>query len=168
MALALLPEAGIAWPLSRLMLIAGIGLGIGASVTFASSTIMSAAPPDRGGMAASIEEVGFELGNSLGVAVFGSVMTVAYTWTLTVPMALEGAALPAAVRDSLDEALRVADGMPNETGDVLRAAARGAFSRALQATLLGVALLWIATAAFILARSPHFAKGWGRGSKKEG
>jgi DHA2 family multidrug resistance protein-like MFS transporter len=168
MALALLPEAGIAWPISRLMLIAGIGLGIGASVTFASSTIMSAAPPDRGGMAASIEEVGFELGNSLGVAIFGSVMTVAYAWTLTLPMALEGAALPAAVRDSLDEALRVADGMPNETGDVLRAAARGAFSSALQATLLGVALLWVATAAFILARSPQFAKGWGRGSKMEG
>jgi hypothetical protein len=58
--------------------------------------------------------------------------------------------------------------MPNETGDVLRAAARGAFATALQATLLGGALLWIATAAFIFARSPHFAKGWGHGSKKEG
>jgi DHA2 family multidrug resistance protein-like MFS transporter len=141
--LALLPEAGIAWPVVRLLLIAGIGLGIGASVTFASSTIMGAAPPERGGMAASIEEVGFELGNSLGVAVFGSVMTVAYAWTLSVPDA-------GAVRDSLDELLRVADTLPSETGDVLRAAGRGAFGRALQAVLVGVAILWAATGALIL------------------
>jgi MFS transporter, DHA2 family, multidrug resistance protein len=151
--LAMLPEAGVEWPLTRLLLIAGIGLGIGASVTFASSTIMNAAPPDRGGMAASIEEVGFELGNSLGVAVFGSVMTLAYSWTLSVPdAALLNASLSATVRDSLDEALRVADSMPSETGDVLRAAGRGAFTRALQAVLVGVALLWAATGALILLR----------------
>jgi DHA2 family multidrug resistance protein-like MFS transporter len=94
-------------------------------------------------MAASIEEVGFELGNSLGVAVFGSVMTVAYAWTLSVPDA-------GAVRDSLDELLRVADTLPSETGDVLRAAGRGAFGRALQAVLVGVAILWAATGALIL------------------
>ena len=111
----MLPDAGIAWPLTRLLLIAGIGLGIGASVTFASSTIMGAAPPDRGGMAASIEEVGFELGNSLGVAVFGSVMTLAYSWTLALPDAPVPDALQAVVRDSLDEALRIADSLPAAT-----------------------------------------------------
>ncbi len=47
-------------------------------MTFASATIMNAAPPERAGMAASIEEVGFELGGALGVAVFGSIMTLAY------------------------------------------------------------------------------------------
>ena len=84
-ALALLPQAGLDWPLARIAMMAGIGFGIGASVTFASSTIMGAAPPERGGMAASIEEVGFELGNSLGVAVFGSVMTIAYSMSLALP-----------------------------------------------------------------------------------
>jgi MFS transporter, DHA2 family, multidrug resistance protein len=147
MALALLPEAGIAWPLTRLLLIAGIGLGIGASVTFASSTIMNAAPPDRGGMAASIEEVGFEFGNALGVAVFGSVMTIAYS--LALAPAQITVALPGTVRDSLDEALRVADALAPHEADVLRTAARAAFGTALQATLLGVAALWLVTAAFI-------------------
>jgi MFS transporter, DHA2 family, multidrug resistance protein len=149
--LAMLPDAGIAWPLLRLGLVAGIGLGIGASVTFASSTIMGAAPPDRGGMAASIEEVGFELGNSLGVAVFGSVMTLAYSWTLALPGTLAPEALPAA-RDSLDEALRIADSLPAAIGEVLRASAREAFGQALRAVLVGVALLWAATGALILLR----------------
>jgi DHA2 family multidrug resistance protein-like MFS transporter len=137
----------VGWPLARLLLIGGIGLGIGASVTFASSTIMGAAPPERGGMAASIEEVGFEFGNALGVAVFGSVMTLAYSLALTLPET--AAALPGAVRDSLDEALRVADGLPAAEAQSLRTAARSAFTSALQATLLGVAALWLATAAVI-------------------
>jgi DHA2 family multidrug resistance protein-like MFS transporter len=103
-------------------------------------------------MAASIEEVGFELGNSLGVAIFGSLMTLAYSWTLAASDALRTLALPAAVRDSLDEALRVADGLPTESGDVLRAAGRGAFEQALEVSLLGVALLWAATGVLILLR----------------
>jgi DHA2 family multidrug resistance protein-like MFS transporter len=146
-ALALLPGAGLAWPVIRLLLIAGIGLGIGASVTFASSTIMGSAPPERGGMAASIEEVGFEFGNALGVAVFGSTMTLAYSLALTLPDA--AAPLPGVVRDSLDEALRTADGLPAAEADALRLAARSAFASALRATLLGVAALWLATAVVI-------------------
>lgn len=140
--LALLPDGGSGWPLLRVSLIAGIGFGIGATVTFASSTIMGAAPPQRGGMAASIEEVGFELGNSLGVAVFGSVMTLAYSLTLVLP---EGAALPATVRDSLDEALRAADTLAPEDAAALREAGRHAFTHALQAVLAGVGLLWMGT-----------------------
>jgi hypothetical protein len=53
------------------------------------------------------------------------------------------------VRDSLDEALRVADGLPAAEAQSLRTAARSAFTSALQATLLGVAALWLATAAVI-------------------
>jgi MFS transporter, DHA2 family, multidrug resistance protein len=148
--LALLPDAGGASPWARLLLIAGIGLGIGASATFASSTIMGGAPPERGGMAASIEEVGFELGNSLGVAVFGSVMTIAYAAALMEPES--SVALPRVVRDSLDEALRVADTLSAESGTELRAAGREAFGKALQTVLASVALLWCATGALILLR----------------
>ena len=150
LSIALLPAAGIGTPLLRLMLIAGVGLGIGATVTFASSTIMGAAPPDRGGMAASIEEVGFELGNSLGVAIFGSLMTLAYAWTLAIP---PDAIVPSTVRDSLDEALRAAQSLPPEVASQLRAAGNAAFGHALQAVLVGVGLLWILTAVAIMAGS---------------
>jgi DHA2 family multidrug resistance protein-like MFS transporter len=141
--LALLPPAAWYFATARLLLVAGIGVGIGATVTFASATIMNAAPPERAGMAASIEEVGFELGGALGVAIFGSIMTLAYALTLQV--LLDGSALPAAVRDSFDEALRVAAALPASEGAVLRAAGAQSFTAALRAVLLGVAVLWFTT-----------------------
>jgi DHA2 family multidrug resistance protein-like MFS transporter len=148
--LALVPPAALHYPLIRMLLLIGIGLGIGASVTFASSTIMNAAPPERGGMAASIEEVGFELGNSLGVAIFGSVMTVAYAMSLVLPET--GGDLPATVRDSLDEALLAADSLAPEAATALRDAGRAAFTSALRAVLVGIGLLWFATGALIVRR----------------
>jgi len=141
--IALLPPVQPGLAPVRLLLLLGIGLGIGGSVTFASSTIMNAAPPERGGMAASIEEVGFELGGSLGVAVFGSLMTIAYAAALM--PAESSVALPSIVRDSLDEALRVADSISATNGAGLRTAAREAFTVALRTVLLGIGLLWMAT-----------------------
>jgi DHA2 family multidrug resistance protein-like MFS transporter len=141
--LALLPATAPHFAGARLLLLAGIGIGIGATVTFASAIIMNAAPPERAGMAASIEEVGFELGGALGVAVFGSIMTLAYAYTLQ-PL-LAGTALSPTVRDSFDEALRVAATLPPPEGAVLRAAGAQSFSAALRAVLLGVAVLWFTT-----------------------
>ena len=151
--LALVPPDALHYPLLRMLLLIGIGLGIGASVTFASSTIMNAAPPERGGMAASIEEVGFELGNSLGVAVFGSVMTAAYAMTLVLPET--AGAMPAVVRDSLDEALLVADSLAPEIAGPLRDAGRAAFSEALRAVLVGIGMLWLATGVLIARQGKH-------------
>jgi DHA2 family multidrug resistance protein-like MFS transporter len=142
-ALAMLPVTAPHFAGLRLLLLAGIGVGIAATVTFASAIIMNAAPPERAGMAASIEEVGFELGGALGVAVFGSIMTLAYAFTLQ-PL-LGDTAMPPAVRDSLDEALRVAATLPPPEGAVLRAAGAQSFTSALRAVLLGVAVLWFTT-----------------------
>lgn len=150
--LALAPIDSPHYATIRIMLLLGVGLGVGTSVTFASSTIMGAAPPERGGMAASIEEVGFELGNSLGVAVFGSVMTAAYAMSLVLPDSAP--ALPATARDSLDEALLAADSLPVEAANALRSAGRAAFTQALRAVLIGIGLLWIVTG-IAIARSPH-------------
>jgi MFS transporter, DHA2 family, multidrug resistance protein len=146
--LALIPPTALHYLLMRMLLLVGMGLGIGASVTFASSTIMNAAPPERGGMAASIEEVGFELGNSLGVAMFGSLMTAVYGMSLVLPDT--AAALPATVRDSLDEALLVADTLGAETAEALRDAGSAAFTDALRSVLIGIALLWMTTVGLIL------------------
>jgi DHA2 family multidrug resistance protein-like MFS transporter len=137
----------------RLLLLLGTGVGIGATVTFASSTIMNAAAPERAGMAASIEEVGFELGGALGIALFGTLMTIAYASALQLP---EGLQLPAAVRDSLDEALHVAGTLSYKEGTELAQAARAAFPAALRSVMWGVAVLWFATGLLIVrnARTP--------------
>jgi len=134
-------QSGLA-PL-RMVLLTGIGLGIGATVTYASSSIMNAAPAHRGGMAASIEEVGFELGGSLGVALFGSIMTIAYAASLALPEA--STPLDGTVHDSLDEALRLADSLPRPEADALRAAGRNALAHAQGVVMASVGVLWLAT-----------------------
>src|SRR5690606_27474675 len=49
-----------------------MGFGVGASMTGASTAIMGNAPQEKAGMAASVEEVSFELGGATGVTIFGS------------------------------------------------------------------------------------------------
>lgn len=110
--LALPTTEGIS--LGSMALLGLVGLGVGAAASAASSAIMSGAPPGRAGMAASLEEVSYELGSALGVAVFGSLMTLVY--------------VTATGRALVDRTLDAA-----------------AFTRALQAVLVGVALLWVVT-----------------------
>ncbi len=102
-------------------------------------------------MAASIEEVGFELGGALGVAVFGSIMTFTYASTLLLPETLSQ--LPSTIHDSFDEALRVAGTLSPDDATNLRAAGAQAFTNALRSVLLGIGLLWMATGLGIMAGS---------------
>ena len=57
--------------------LAAIGFGAGIVATAGSASIMSAAPPERAGGAAAVQETAFELGGALGVAVLGSVFNAA-------------------------------------------------------------------------------------------
>ncbi|WPB72697.1 MFS transporter [Archangium violaceum] len=123
-----------------------LGAGIGATMTAASSTILHRAPPERAGMAASIEEVSYELGGALGVTVMGSLLSAVYTASLSVPAEL---ALPAVVRDSLDEALVVAEGLPSASGILIRTLARAAFDSAFVAVLATATGLLLAAAAWV-------------------
>ncbi len=78
------------------------GAGMGCSISVASTAIMGNVPPHRAGMAASTEEVAYEMGNLLGVALLGAVLTFVYSWTLQVPPGAEAwaAASPANALDS--------------------------------------------------------------------
>jgi DHA2 family multidrug resistance protein-like MFS transporter len=84
-------------------------------------------------------------------------MTVAYMAALEVPPGLD---LPSIVRDSLDEAMRVASTLPDAEESAVMEAARGAFPAAFRAVLAGVAMLWLATGALIVAnaRAPKLRK----------
>lgn len=123
-----------------------LGLGIGASMTAASSAIMSNAPPARAGMAASIEEVSFELGGAIGIAVLGSVMSLVYTAFVVLP---EGAGISAIARDSLDEALILSEKLPREAARNLVALASTAFEKAFVAVVMLATGLLLATGAGI-------------------
>lgn len=127
--------------LQRLAL-ALLGLGLGAAMTAASSTIMQSAPPDRAGMAASIEEVSYELGGAVGVTVMGSLLSAVYARGLP-----DGTS--ARVRDSLDEALAMAQTLPLEAGAQLAELAKGAFDAGFFAVMAGVTALLLGGALLV-------------------
>lgn len=90
---------GTEWPLAgQMAVLALLGAGLGGAMTAASTAVMLHAPADRASMAASIEEVAYELGSVLGVTLFGSIMTTVYTRTLVLPADAPAAAQ---LRDSL-------------------------------------------------------------------
>ncbi len=124
-----------------------LGLGIGATMTAASSTIMQSATPERAGMAASIEEVSYELGGALGVTVMGSILSGVYAQSLSVPA---GVAATGAARDSLDEALVVAESLPADLAATLTEMARGAFETGYAAVIATATIMLLGTAAFVL------------------
>lgn len=148
--LMLAPDGLSAMRMSALLL---IGAGAGATMTSASNAIMNNAPAQRAGMAASVEEVSYELGGALGIALLGSVLTALYSAAMIVP---EGSAVSAVVRDSIDEALLAADMLPTQAAQQLVALAHQAFDQAFGVVLLlalGIALVAAAAVAVLNRRS---------------
>lgn len=123
-----------------------MGFGIGGAMSAASTAVMTSAPEDRAGMAASVEEVSYELGGAIGIAVLGSIMSAIYTAALVIP---EGLGAPAAALDSLDEALLAAEALAPGTASAVTALARAAFDRAFEGVILTAATLLFAGAAVI-------------------
>ncbi len=65
-------------------------------------------------------------GGASGIAIIGSMSTLVYTLAMKVPSGLH---VPANVKDSLDEALLVAEGLPAQAAEALKAAGRSAFDQ---------------------------------------
>jgi DHA2 family multidrug resistance protein-like MFS transporter len=116
---------------------------MGASMAVASHSIMSKAPPERAGMAASIEEVSFELGGAIGITILGTMLAGIYSAMLVLP---PGPSLPPSVPEGIDQALRVAATLPADDARRLTAAVHGAFDTAYLTTLAVDAVLLIAIA----------------------
>ena len=103
-AIPLLGGRSPAWVVPGLAL-AGVGLGI--VMVAASAAIISGAPPQRAGMASSIESVSYELGSLAGVTVLGTILTAIYTTTSHLP-----ATAPAQAAGSIDQARAAAGHLP--------------------------------------------------------
>ncbi|MNO41262.1 Methyl viologen resistance protein SmvA [compost metagenome] len=123
-----------------------LGLGLGGAMTAASNSIMLNVPIEKAGMAASIEEVSFELGSALSITLLGSLSSFIYTTSLVLP---DGLAVPPTVRDSLDEALLAAENMSTAAGSTLVEAAQSAFDKSF-VVVLGTATIILFAAALII------------------
>ena len=80
---------GLGWLVTGLLL---AGLGLGATISVASTAIVESAPPHRAGMASSVEEVAYEFGALLSIALLGSLLTGLYTMFVQLPPGVDAAA----------------------------------------------------------------------------
>ncbi|MBF1257625.1 MAG: MFS transporter [Lautropia mirabilis] len=80
---------GLGWLVTGLLL---AGLGLGATISVASTAIVESAPPHRAGMASSVEEVAYEFGALLSIALLGSLLTGLYTVFVQLPLGVDAAA----------------------------------------------------------------------------
>ena len=82
-------DKGLGWLVTGLLL---AGLGLGATISVASTAIVESAPPHRAGMASSVEEVAYEFGALLSIALLGSLLTGLYTVFVQLPPGVDAAA----------------------------------------------------------------------------
>ncbi|CAB3687358.1 Putative multidrug resistance protein MdtD [Achromobacter pulmonis] len=87
----------------------------------------------------------FSYGGALGVTLMGSILSGVYAHTLDAP-----AGVPAAARDSLDQALLLAERLSGERGASLAQSARDAFDAGYAVVIATAALLLLGTAALVL------------------
>ncbi|NSC19950.1 MFS transporter [Streptomyces albus subsp. chlorinus] len=129
--------------LVALLVLAGFGAGV--VMTLGADAITSAAPAGRAGEAGAIQETSFELGSGLGIAVFGTVLTLVYRAQLKPPGELP-AATDARARHSLAAALAEARGA-GPHGAPLREAAQHAYTQGFAAVGAVAAAVLAGTAA---------------------
>ncbi|WP_141584316.1 MFS transporter [Actinomadura sp. WMMA1423] len=135
------------WAMVPAMLLSGIGMGLGMTVT--ADTVLASVPKDRSGAASAISETGLELGGALGMAVLGSVLNAVYRGVLDLPAGVPAPAASAA-RDSLGGALQTAANLPGALAAEVAAAARNAFVDGMHAALACSAALAVLVALFAL------------------
>lgn len=123
-----------------------LGLGIGAVISAASTTLMNSIAEEQAGMAASVEEVSYELGGALGVTVVGSLMSAVYGSHMAAQAWLSPDAQAA---DSLEAALRVAQTLPLSAQATLVTVAHASFEAAYASSLGLLVGLLLTVAAWV-------------------
>lgn len=129
-----------------------IALGMTPLGVLVMTEVMAAAPEDRSGSAAAVNETFGEMGVSLGVAAMGALAAAVYRPLMSGSLPAgtpEEAAGPA--RDSLSGAAAAAERLPADAADALISAAQTAFMGGFTAaTATGAAV--VAAVAFVIAR----------------
>lgn len=93
------------------------GAGLGFVMGVASTAIVGNVSSTRAGMAASVEEVSFELGSLVAVAVLGSVVSAVFSASVVLPNGV-----PSEAAEGISEARALAKGLPDGGIDLLTAA----------------------------------------------
>jgi MFS transporter, DHA2 family, multidrug resistance protein len=129
-----------------------ISLGMAPVFTIGNEMIITAAPPERAGAASAIAETSAEFSGALGIALFGSLGTAIYRYTLssTMPDSVTPESANTALQ-TLGGAVAIAAANPGSVATALLESAHVAFVDALQFTAIVGALIVIG-AALVSAR----------------
>ncbi len=134
-----------------------VGLGTG-SLAIGASLIMAETPVEKASSAGSLQEISYDLGNVLGVAVLGSLASIVYRAELgqgpLQSMGLDGAAIDAA-RQSFAGAIEIANayGLPD-----LVSRGADAFNQSLVVTCLAGGIVILVTAVVVWLLIPKGLK----------
>ncbi|WP_328924934.1 MFS transporter [Streptomyces sp. NBC_00190] len=126
-----------------------LGFGLQTTLFAAYESMLSEAPADTAGGAASIGETSYQLGAGMGIALLGSVMNAAYAPGIARVPGVSPADSASAAH-SLGEAYQIAVHLGGPAGAALYAAARNSFVHGLHVTLLVSAGLLLAGAVMAL------------------
>lgn len=140
-------------PVLAALLLAGTGIGM--AMAPATDSVMGALPLAKASVGSAMNDTARLVGGTLGVAVLGTVISQVYRGRL----ADTSAGLPERVaepaRDSLQAALHIAAGLPRPTGDILAAAARVAFTDAMNRAAFVATAVALAAAGIALVLLPN-------------
>jgi EmrB/QacA subfamily drug resistance transporter len=140
------PASGYSRVLTALLL---AGTGIGLAMAPATDSVMGSLPLAKASVGSAMNDTARLVGAAFGVAVLGTTISQAYRSRITAAAAQLPASAATPARDSLQAALQVAHHLGGSPGRALQAAARLAYSDAMdRAALLGAA---VALAAALIA-----------------
>jgi len=133
-----------------------INLGAGPQVTLGTNLVVGAAPPEKAGSAAAINETSGELGFALGIAALGSIGTAVYRAQLAdaMPAGVPAEAAEGA-RETLAGAAAAAGALPAELGVALLDAAREAFTSGMHVVAAVSAVLLVGVAVLVATLLRH-------------
>lgn len=131
-----------------------IGAGVG-SLAIASSVLQCETPTEKASSAAAFEEISYDLGNVLGVAVLGSISSIIYRMGLNTDNLLQ-AGLSETQLSEAQESFSVAVQLAQETGITSLISDGGvAFSHSLVSTAFVGGIIMIAVAIAVWRLIPH-------------
>jgi MFS family permease len=123
------------------------GLGMGLTSAPATESIMGSLPPGKSGVGSAVNDTTRQTGGALGVAVIGSIFALRYHGAVGGIPGLP-AKVQEQVRDSIGNALTVAQRLPTEQQRLVHAAAGQAYINSMRVAF-GVAAMVIMVAAFV-------------------
>ena len=134
-----------------------LGTGISLAMTPATESIMGSLPLEKAGVGSAMNDTTRQIGGALGVAILGSIFSIAYTNAIAPALKALPASLAGAANNSVGAALQIASRAGGDGGRALAEVARSSFIHGMDRALFVAAAVAIAGALVALVWLPAHA-----------